>query len=243
MKKTTLSILICVVTFVHSQAQYNDAQLWSAVSLDKRITKKLTGAIEQQVRLSHNISFPKNIFTEVGAGYRFNKMIKYSVYYRFINRGQTEGGFVLGNRIAGDLRVRYKVKPIVISYRNRLQREYRVDAPTEAPVGGELVYRQINYIRNKLSLAIDLDKKFTPYLAFETYYHLNEKEFNKNRYTAGVNFNLKNRNELDVFYRVQDEYNVNNPVRGFVFGIGFSHSMKGRLIKKKKKKKEPTPTS
>lgn len=213
-----------------ANAQYNDAQLWSWLRVEKKIAKKLTGVLEQQVRLSQNISFPKNIFTEAGATYRFNKRIRYTVYYRFMNRGQTDGGSIIGNRFAGDLRLRYKKKPFVFSYRNRIQREYRMDGSTEA--SAKLAYRQINYVRNKLNLAMDLDKKFTPYASFEIYYHLNNSEFNKNRYTLGVNFNLKNRNELDLFYRLQDEYNVNNPVRAFIIGIGFSHTLKGRLIKK-----------
>jgi len=218
---SVLVLLLCLFSGV-VRAQTSDAQIWSWVGIKKKITKDLTGALEQQVRLNHNISFPKNIFTEARVAYRFNKTIKYTVSYRFINRGQTEGGFVTGNRFTGDLRLRLKQKPLVISYRNRMQREYRLE---------EEGIRQINYNRNKIAVSLDLDKKFTPFLSFEMYYHLNKAEFNKNRYTLGVNFNLKNRNELDLFYRLQQEYNVNNPVMAYVIGIGFSHSFKGRLFK------------
>jgi len=209
--------------------QTNDAELWSGVSIKKKITKDITGSLEQQVRLDQNISSPKNIFTEARVSYRFNKIFKYSVSYRFINRNQVEDGYVTGNRFTGDLRVRYKMKPLVFTYRNRMQREYRME---------ELGVRQINYNRNKLALALDLDKKFSPYISFEIYYHLNKEEFNKNRYTVGVDFDLKNRNELSVFYRLQQDYNVNNPVNAYIIGIGFSHSLKGALFKKEKEKED-----
>jgi len=221
MKKLAI-IFICIVFARAGIAQTNDAQLWSWVGVHKKITKDLIGTLEQQVRLDHNISFPKNIFTELRMAYRFNKYVKYTISYRFMNRGQVEGGFVTGNRFTGDLRMRYKKKPFILSYRNRMQREYRME---------EEGIRQINYNRNKMGLALDLDKKFSPFASFEIYYHLNNAEFNKNRYTLGVEFDLKKRNELDVFYRIQQDYNVNDRETSYVIGIGFSHSLKGTLFK------------
>ena len=221
----SINLIICILILFSGTVigQNKDAQLWSWVGISKKITKQMTGAIEQQLRLDHNVSFPKNIFTEARISYRLNKMFKYTLSYRFMNRGQTEGGFVTGNRVTGDLRVRYKSKPLIFTYRNRVQREYRVEE------GG---FRQIDYNRNKIALAFDLDKKYSPFIAFELYYHINDKEFNKNRYTVGVDFDLKNRNEFYVFYRLQQEYNVNKRAIDYVLGIGFSHSFKGTLFKK-----------
>ena len=121
------------------------------------------------------------------------------------------------------------MKPLIFTYRNRMQREYRME---------ELGVREINYNRNKIAVAFDLDKKWSPYLAFEMYYYMNLEEFDKNRYTLGVKFDLKDRNELSIYYRIQQEYNVNNPEMEYIVGIGFGHTLKGRLIKKKKKKPE-----
>jgi len=213
MKKLN-TILICILFSTVLNAQTNDAQLWSWVSVNKTVAKDLVGTLEQQVRLDHNMTFPKNIFTEMRMGYRFNKHIKYTISYRFMNRGQAEGGFITGNRFTGDLRLRYKNKPFILFYRNRMQREYRVE---------EEGIEQINYTRNKLALALDLDKNFSPYASFEIYYHLNKAVFNKNRYTLGV--------ELEVFYRIQQDYNVNGRETAYVIGIGFSHSLKGMLFK------------
>jgi len=234
MKKHCTIILIITLLAGAANAQTKDAQLWTGIGISKKITKEITGSLEQQMRLDHNISFLKNIFTEVRLSYRFNKTFKYTASYRFINRGQIEGGFAGGNRFTGDLRIRWKKKPVVLTYRNRMQQEIR---STEVGV------RQINYNRNKLDFALDLDKKFAPFVSFEIYYHLNKAEFNKNRYTAGVEFNLKNRNELSIWYRLQQEYNQRNPAMDYIIGIGFSHSLKGRMIKKNKKTdKESTKT-
>jgi len=226
MRGLYLLLALCII-YGSAKAQISDAQLWSRVSLSKKITKSLTGTVEQEVRIDHNYGFLKNVFTEIRVGYRYNKFVKYTLAYRYINRGQVEGGYISGNRLTGDLRLRYKMKPFIFSYRNRMQREYRME---------ELGVREINYNRNKIAVAFDLDKKFSPYFSFEVYYHMDQAEFDKNRYTLGVDFNLKNRNELTIYYRLQQEYNVNNPENQYIVGIGFGHTLKGRLIKKKKNK-------
>jgi len=221
-------LIVCVFTGL-ANAQTKDAQLWSGVGVSKKLTRDITGSLDQHVRLSQNISFPKSIFTEARLSYRINKFFKYTAGYRFINRGQIDGGFAVGNRFSGDLRIRWKKKPIVLTYRNRMQQETR---STESGI------KQINYNRNKLGLALDLDKKFVPFVSFEMYYHVNKEEFNKNRYTAGVEFNLKNRNELSIWYRFQQEYNRKNPGMDYIIGIGFSHDLKGTLFKREKKEKK-----
>ncbi|MBL4754590.1 MAG: DUF2490 domain-containing protein [Flavobacteriales bacterium] len=213
-------------------AQNNDAQLWTWVSIQKKINKRMEVSLEQQLRLDNNISAIGNVFTEASLSYRFNKYVRYTVNYRYINRGQREGGFISGNRYTGDLRLRYKMKPFIITYRNRMQREFRNELKG---------VREITFNRNKLEVALDLDKKFSPFFAFEIYYHFNKSEFNKNRYTLGVDFDLKNRNEFSLYYRLQQTYNVKNPGLDYIVGFGLAHRLKGRLLKKKKKAKEKEP--
>lgn len=206
--------------------QTNDAELWTGLSISKKITKKISANLEEQVRINDNISSGKSVFTDLGVSCRFNKSLKISGNYRFINRGRNNGAYWISHRFYADLRYTYKTKPLIFSYRNRFYTE----------IGQEEngLIRE-NYERNKLELKFDLDKRFRPFIASELYYFVEKAVFNKVRYTAGIDFNLKNRNELTLFYRIQRKMNETNPDYSYIIGVGFSHNLKGRLIKKRKK--------
>ena len=179
--------------------------------------------------MNDNISSTKSVFTDLGVSFRFNKNLRVSGNYRFINRKRNTGGYWVSHRFYADLRYIYKAKPIIFVYRNRFYTEAGYEDN-----GQEREY----YERNKLELKFDLDKKFSPFLASELYYFMEKAEFRKLRYTAGVDFDLKNRNELSLFYRIQREMNVINPDYSYIIGVGFSHNLKGRLIKKRSKDQE-----
>ncbi len=206
--------------------QTNDAELWTGISIRKKITKKIAVNLEQQLRLSDNASSVKSIFTDLGLSFRLSKSLKISGNYRFINRGRSTGNYWISHRFYGDIRYTYKAKPVIFVYRNRFY--------TEAGYEDNGKERE-HYERNKLELKFDLDKKFSPFLASELYYFMEKAEFKKVRYTAGVDFDLKNRNELSLFYRIQREMNVINPDYSYIIGLGFSHNLQGRLIKNRAK--------
>ena len=210
-----------------SQIQ-EDAILWTGISVSKNITKKFRLTLMEQGRFNNNISNLKNIFTDVGLGYKYNKTFKFSAAYRYANKQLVEGGFETAHRYNLDVQARFKKKPFVVSYRNRFQIENRM-----ATSG---IKRQL-YDRNKVKVAFDLDKKYSPWIATDIYYSLNKEEFNKIRYTIGVEFNLPNRNELALFYRLRSMFNVSNPRNSFIIGVFFHHNFKGKLIKKKKEDK------
>lgn len=221
---SVLLIFLSWCNFITGQTK--DAELWTGIEISKRITKKITVKLEEQVRINDNISSVKSVFADLGVSYRFNKNFKISGNYRFVNRGSNTGVYWVAHRFYADFRYTYKAKPLIFIYRNRFY--------TENGHGEDGSSRE-NYERNKLELKFDLDKKFSPFIASELYYFLDKSELRKIRYTAGVDFDLKNRNEFSLFYRIQREINVKTPDYSYIIGVGFSHNLKGRLIKKKAK--------
>ncbi len=215
-------------------AQVSDAELWTGAGIRKNITKKLSVHFEEQVRMNDNISSIKNYFSQVGAAYRLNKYLKVSGAYRFKNVQRLDGTYRVVNRLHGDVRFRYKAKPIIVLYRARMQVEYgqRNNGP-----------RTDYYDRNKLTLKLDLDKMFSPYISSEVYLDITAKQFDKVRYTIGTDLDLNKRNEVTIFYRIQREFNVNNPKYSYIIGLSYLYKLKGRLIKKKKKKKQKASES
>lgn len=228
-KHLAFALVLTLLSFAGFSQIEKDAISWIGVSISKKVTKDLELSLMEQGRFSNNISHLKHIFTDISLGYKLNKALKFSAACRYSNRQLLEGGFETAYRYNFDIQVRYKKKPFVLSYRNRFQVENVVETN-----GME----RDPYDRNRIKVALDLDKKYSPWIAMDIYYSINKEEFNKRRYTLGVEFNLPNRNELALFYRFVNTFNVSNPSNSYIIGVFFHHNLKGRLIKKKKKKKE-----
>lgn len=205
-------------------AQQNDAEVWTGASINQRITKNLSGSFEEQLRLNDNVSAVKNLFSEIGLAYIWNKYVKITGNYRFSNRTLQNGNIAFGHRFHGDIRLRYKAKPVIFYLRTRAQ--------TESKTTRNGAVRDY-YNRNKLQIKLDLDRRVRPYISSEVYFDINLGDFNKVRYTTGLDFDLKNRMEVTVFYRLQREFNMENPTYSYIFGVGYSYRIRGRLIKKK----------
>ncbi|MFH1320172.1 MAG: DUF2490 domain-containing protein [Bacteroidota bacterium] len=226
--KYLIPAICCLILTSNSFAQetnfqpVSDAELWSSVIINKKITSKLNGSFEEQLRLNDNISSVKNFFSDIGLSYMFNKYIRLATNYRYIQRRRDDRTYGTRHRFYGDLRFRFKTKPFIFYYRTRLQ--------TQQSITGSGIIRD-NYSRNSLTLKLDLDKKIAPYIATELYYYLNCQEFNKVRYTLGIDLNLKKRNDVGIFYRIQREFNVNNPIHSYIIGINYSYTLKGRIFK------------
>jgi len=222
--------IICAAAISGSVAsQTSDAELWTGAGISKNITKKVSLNFEEQVRINENISSVKNFFSEIGLAFRLNKYLKFSGNYRFKNVQRLDGTYRITNRFHGDIRIRYKAKPIIALYRARIQMEtgQRNNGP-----------RTDYYDRNKLTLKLDLDKKFSPYVSSEVYLNITGKQFDKVRYTLGFDLDLNKRNEVSIFYRIQREFNVNNPKYSYIIGLSYFYKLKGRLIKKKASESE-----
>ncbi|PCH98317.1 MAG: hypothetical protein COB85_01745 [Bacteroidetes bacterium] len=222
-------VYLVVGTYGIGTAQVNDAELWTGAGISKKITKKLSLHFEEQVRMNDNITSVKNFFSELGTAYRLNKYFKVSGYYRFKNIQRLDGTYRVENRFHGDIRVRYKAKPIIVLYRARIQVEYG-----QRNKGPRVDY----YDRNKLTVKLDLDKMFRPFFSSEVYLDIKGKQFDKVRYTLGCDLELSKRHEAAFFYRIQRQFNVKNPTYSYIVGLGYAYKLKGRLIKKKPSESE-----
>ena len=218
-------LVLSFFLFSISNAQQNDAELWTGASINKRIAKNILGKYEQQLRLNDNISKVKNVFSELGLSMDCNKHIKISGYYRLSNRELDNGTNAMGHRFHGDIRVRYKKKPIIFSVRTRMQTENRTK------LNGK---ERSLHNRNRFKIQLDLDRRISPFIASEVYYDLSGNHFNKVRYTTGLDIDLKNRMGAKIFYRLQREFNIANPTYSYIVGVGYSYRLRGRLLKNNK---------
>jgi len=200
-------------------AQNNDMQLWTTISLEKKITKTFSLNYAEEVRFNENISEVGQFFSDIGGTYKINKAWRISANYRFTNKRQLDDSYSKRHRYYVDLSYRKKFDKIVIMFRTRFQSQYSDIYSSYTGIIPDY------YSRNKLTLKPDLDKKYSPYISAEMFYQLNNPEGNNldnMRYTGGIEYKFNKKASLDLFYMIQQEYNVAKPQRDFVVGIGYN---------------------
>ncbi len=221
--KTFCIILLLFCTFTVSFAQVNDFELWSGVQLRKKITKKLRVSFEEEIRFNENISDIKKFYSEISLSYRLNKYIRFAARYRFTENKTLLSYYSTRHRIMADISLRYRISRLTVAYRARYQTKY-IDI-----YSSETGFVPQNHSRNKLSLKYNIRKNpVSPFISSELYYQLNNPEGNrldKLRNTAGFEYNINKKNSFDIYFRIQQQINVNNPVKSYIIGVGYFYML------------------
>jgi len=199
-------------------AQQKDAGLWTNISLEVKVADKLTATVSQEFRFNENISELGAYFTDAGLGYKFNKFFQVAANYRFTQRRRVDDSYSPRNRFYVDLKFQKKFKPIEFQFRTRLQDQYADIG--RASEGGIAEY----YSRNKFSIKWELNKLFKPYLSVEVFSPLNYPRlnaFDNIRTSAGVEYALSKHHNFDLYYMIQKELHLSNPITYFIVGVGY----------------------
>lgn len=204
-----------------SYAQVNDAGLWMGLNAEKKLSRAFSVTLSEELRMNENVSEVGSIISDVGLAYKVNKWVKVSVNYRFSNKRRLDDSYSNRHRYYFDLTLKEKFKPVVLSLRTRYQSQY---ADIHSSSDGKTPK---NVLREKLTVKLDLNKKYSPYVYAESYTSVNDPDYNsiKNmRYCGGVEYAINRMHSLDLFYLYQKEYNVKNPQSDYVVGIGYFFS-------------------
>ena len=200
-------------------AQEQDAGLWMSVQVEKRLNRSLSASFSEEVRLRENLTEVGTIFSDIGLEYRFWNRFRIGGHIRFIEKRRLDDTYEASFRSYIDLSYREKLKPVQFILRLRFQTQYA--PPFEIPdePGAE------NYSRIKLTVKLDLNKRVEPYLYAESFIHLNSWEgmlFDAMRYCGGVEYAVTRMHRVDLFYLIQQEYQVKNPETDFIIGINYT---------------------
>ncbi|MCK9617700.1 MAG: DUF2490 domain-containing protein [Lentimicrobiaceae bacterium] len=216
-----IKIFIVITFFIcrlHTLAQVNDAGAWMSINIEKSIFSDLSATFTEELRLNENCTEAGTILSDLGLAYKINKNIKISANYRFSNKRRLDDSYNNRHRYYFDIILKEKMKPIVFSVRSRFQSQY---TDYNSSPDGRM---PANYIREKATIKIDLDKKYTPYFYTEVYFRLNNvqyEQFNRIRYSGGFEYSFNRLHTIDIFYLIQKEYNKPNPRTDYIMGIGY----------------------
>ncbi|UCH15304.1 MAG: DUF2490 domain-containing protein [Bacteroidales bacterium] len=204
-------------------AQTEDVQLWSGVRLEADVFKKVSVRIEEEIRLTENISRVEDYFTDLGILYDFWGDFTFRAYYRFTRRNEIDNRISNIHRYCIDLKYEKSIYRWAVALRTRYQSRYKnINSD-------ELGKRPDNYNRSKLSLAYDIYRSpLKPRIWFEVFYQLNNPEGNmmdKIRYSPEISYRINNNIRARVYYIIEKEYNVSDPQTNYILGTGFSYKL------------------
>lgn len=189
-------------------------EVWTGFTVKKKISKKLTLQLEDQVRFSESYEGVRVNFLEFGASYHLVKGWNASAKYRYSFRNNARNT----KRVSFDLSYKLKIKAVKgdIKYRARYQN-------TVVSYTGE----SLNLIRNKLTLTKRLTKKWSIYSSYELFLNMNDEyEHQANRYVFGAKIKCNKHFQLKTFVQYdQDTHGKYRPKRS-VFGLVGTYSLK-----------------
>lgn len=222
MKKIVLLLFVCLLVAFSSKlkAQVNDAGLWMTVSVEKKLNKKFKVVVAEEMRLRENISMIGQLFTDVSLQYKVTKYFFISGSYRFAMKQTLDFYYEPRQRFYADLVYKFKAAKFDFNIRTRVQDQDRYTIPK-----GEN-NRQTLYWRNKVAAKYGI-KDFTPFVSFEVYYPLNNYQGNAIdglRYQAGTDYKINKSNSITIYYLIDQEIQVNNPLNSYVIGLEYNYS-------------------
>src|SRR6185503_12504043 len=165
LRKCLLLLFLILVSVNKSSGHLNDFGVWGGITLNYKFTRNLSASVEEQFRFNQNAGHLAQYFSEAGASYSLSKKFKVGLYYRF-SQVQRENYFSRRHRWFADVSFRQKSKSFQVLLRARMQQQVRDVHSSES---GKIPDW---YSRVKLTVKLDRNKKYLPYVSAELFYLL-----------------------------------------------------------------------
>ena len=206
-----------------AQEFINDAALWLSVNFEKKINKHFYLQLNQQNRITENMTTYGRGSADLNVTYRLNKNIRFTGGYVFLKRPLPDNSYTNEHRFYSAITLKKRLGRWDFTFRNMLQLRFKnIYSSYEGKVPGI-------YERNKLTVKYDLNKYFNPYISEELFYPLHkgiQKGLSKSRTAIGCTYRLSSKSQLDLYFLFQQELNAYNPTnRDFVYGISFTQEL------------------
>jgi long-subunit fatty acid transport protein len=216
MNRILLLILFFVPFFTNAQV-VNDAKLWTAITLNKKVND-FEFSFSQELRRNENFSHTDKAFFELGGEYNLQNLDGLSINagYRFSRENDYEtSNYDLNQRVDFGLNYKHKFDKIQIDFKTKIQVE-------KAPANEN----NSTYSRNKITAKYKLNSDLDPFISYEFYYQFNDEHIiNRTRISLGTRYEINKHNSLKVFYLFENKFNVKNLQHNHIWGIGYSHDL------------------
>jgi hypothetical protein len=224
MKKISrLIILYCSALNITYAQPEQDAGMWNTISVEKKLTDRLSLAIDEEFRLRENFTRLNLFYTNVGFNYKLNDLLKLTLTYRLIEKWRYESqNFSFRHRLMFDINLKYKHNRWALTYRSRIQSEVRDYYTSENGKTPEW------YWRNKLELKYKVGD-WNSNIGSEFRYQIYDlRNFDSNagwhraRYFAGIDYEIKKNNFIGLYYLIQREFGLVQPNYLYILGLQYA---------------------
>lgn len=224
MKKGLVLFLFCMSHLLNAQ-QSNDAGLWTTFTIQHALSKKINLVIDEELRLKENYQRLNLFYTNIGIDYKFNKNLKLSPTYRFIQKKQLEGYYSFRHRFQLDLTGKKKFNKITLSERVRYQAEVSDYLTSEK---GKLLEQ---FLRFKTDVKYNVTTKLTPYVSIEMRYQIRAPRgdgplynngFHRIRNVIGAEYEINKKQSINLYYLYQTEFTISSPETIFILGVAYT---------------------
>jgi len=210
MRKIQNSVVLLLLCIFSSNAQENDFQIWTSLSVSDKVTYKTDINIKHGLRFRENASLLAKSYSDIRLKYKYNKKVSLAVGFRDINEWNKQLSREQKSRYYSDLYLKHKLDRFVLSVRSRYQKQGNIKAYTYL-------------IRQAFSISYNIRKnKLEPLLAAE-YFYTEQKQIDKLRYTLGFSYPISKDFDFDMSYRIQQQFNVENPETLFILSGKLSY--------------------
>lgn len=201
-----------------SMAQYQDLNLWTEVSIEKKIVKNVKLELELGQRLKNNFRQRDESLIDIGASYKF-KDFSFSFIYRFSNKNKKNDSYTLANRFTYQLNYKKDIKRFTGNIRFRYQNQYEDFYSSENGALGE------NYFRSRFKIKYNIKGiPVDPYFSYELFTGANNDNKGipqKQRIKIGANYKINKNNILGLGFFKQSDINKIKPTDYYVFNVSY----------------------
>ncbi|MFH0761540.1 MAG: DUF2490 domain-containing protein [Bacteroidota bacterium] len=211
--------ILLMIASVPVMGQYQDLQLWSSVWIRADITPKLRVGLEEEARFFENISLLDKLNSDLTVDYEIFDRIRIGLLYRLITNREKEGDYTLKQRFGVSLGAEKLKGPwklgAIVKFQTTYDEFYHSDD----------WYLPKNYFRVEGEISRLLNRNRTePYATLEWWYFMPQGQqafFDQYRLTLGVKHKLAKDHRINVYYRIQQEIRVKDPLFAHILGIGY----------------------
>lgn len=217
-----------MVLTTNSLAQQDeDFNIWSAAELRYELDKNWSFGIEGQIRLKENVSVIDEYFGEISVQRKLSKGFRLRNGFRFIRENDNQGniqGYENHIRFHLDLIYKHDLDRLTFKYRLRYQNKNELGITRR---GGDYAAQRI---RLKTTGEYDFRNwKLDPELSGEIFNSFEKKGsengFDKFRINFGTTIRINKKNDINLLYRFEKEFNVLNPDSFHILSIKYNYTI------------------
>lgn len=204
--------------------QTNDFGVWTTISLQKKISKKIRVSLDEEMRLYDNATRINCYLTDVSINYKPIKKFTLGLGYRITNNlDDPDLQLYYQHRFYFQGAFKYKFNEFNFSFRSQLQSTYTSMYSSD----NGLIPKFIN--RNKITITYSIyNTKFSPYISAERFYQFNylgENGFNKNRFSLGIDYQINTRQQISGNFMFEQRFNTYKPANSYIVGISYNYTL------------------